>query len=167
MERLVALGGRQLVIGCLDDSPGFTTVHWAQHRLGLSTRSLLRHRVGVLYARDGETRLFRRPDIGGCSMGFAKLYADYEKAGLLRTGLVGRAPSIAIDTAPALALEEDRLRRDPRAAFCDRPLCTFCRGTWWFNKRDMLRFYPRYAFDRAARWLRRAERPEVVESESS
>jgi aminoglycoside 3-N-acetyltransferase len=167
MERLVALGGKQLVVGCLDDSPGFTTVHWAQHRLGLSTRSLLRHRVGVLYARDGETRLFRRPDIGGCSMGFAKLYPDYEKAGLLRRGLVGRAPSIAIDAAPALRVEEERLRRDPRAAFCDRPLCTFCRGTWWFNKRDMWRFYPRYALDRAARWLRRAERPEVVESGSS
>jgi aminoglycoside N3'-acetyltransferase len=167
MEQLVARGGKQLVIGCVDESPGFTTVHLAQHRLGLSTRSLLRNRVGVLYRRDGETHLFRRPDIGGCSMGFAKLYADYEKAGLLRKGQVGRAQSIAIDAAPALALEEDRLRRDPRAAFCDRPLCTFCRGTWWFNKRDMLRFYPRYAFDRAARWLRRAERPEVVESGSS
>jgi aminoglycoside 3-N-acetyltransferase len=167
MERLVALGGKQLVVGCVDDSPGFTTVHLAQHRLGLSTRSILRNRVGVLYARDGETRLFRRPDIGGCSMGFAKLYAHYEKAGLLRAGRVGQAHSVAIDAAPALALEEDLLRRDPRAAFCDRPLCTFCRGTWWFNKRDMLRFYPRYAFDRAARWLRRAESAEVVESESS
>jgi aminoglycoside 3-N-acetyltransferase len=167
MERLVALGGKQLVIGCIDDSPGFTTVHWAQHRLGLSARSLLRNRVGVLYTRDGETRLFRRPDIGGCSMGFAKQYADYEKAGLLRTGLVGRAQSIAIDAAPALALEEDRLRRDPRAVFCDRPLCTFCRGTWWFNKRDMLLFYPRYALHAAARWLRPGERGEVAESGSS
>jgi aminoglycoside 3-N-acetyltransferase len=167
MERLVALGGKQLVIGCVDDSPGFTTVHWAQHRLGLSTRSLLRHRVGVLYARDGETRLFRRPDIGGCSMGFAKLYADYERAGLLRRGTVGKAPSIAIDAAPALALEEERLRQDPRAVLCDRPLCAFCRGTWWFNKRDMLGFYPRYALHRAARWLRREERAEGVESGSS
>ena len=167
MERLVALGGKQLVIGCVDDSPGFTTVHLAQHRLGLSTRSLLRHRVGVLYARDGETRLFRRPDIGGCSMGFAKLYADYERAGLLRKGTVGRAPSIAIDAAPALALEEDRLRRDPRAVFCDRPLCTFCRGTWWFNKRDMLLFYPRYALHVAGRWLRAGARGEAAESGSS
>jgi aminoglycoside N3'-acetyltransferase len=167
MERLVALGGKQLVIGCVDDSPGFTTVHLAQHRLGLSTRSLLRNRVGVLYARDGETRLFRRPDIGGCSMGFAKLYADYENAGLLRKGRVGRAPSIAIDAAPALALEEDRLRRDPRAVFCDRPLCTFCRGTWWFNKRDMVLFYPRYALHVAARRLRPGARTEVAESGSS
>jgi aminoglycoside N3'-acetyltransferase len=167
MERLVALGGKQLVIGCVDDSPGFTTVHWAQHRLGLSTRSLLRHRVGVLYARDGETRLFRRPDIGGCSMGFAKLYPDYERAGLLRKGPVGKAPSIAIDAAPALALEEQQLRRDPRAVLCDRPLCTFCRGTWWFNKREMALFYPRFAWHTASRWLRAGGRAEAGETGSS
>jgi aminoglycoside N3'-acetyltransferase len=145
MERIVALGGKQLLIGCLRESPGFTTVHWAQHCLGLSTRSLLRNRVGVLYERDGEVRLFRRPDIGGCSMGFGRLYPEYARAGLLRTGSVGRAESLCIDAAPAHALEEDLLRRDPRAAFCDRPLCTFCRGTWLFNKRDMPLFYPRYA----------------------
>jgi aminoglycoside 3-N-acetyltransferase len=154
MERLVALGAKQLVIGCVDESPGFTTVHWAQHRLGLSTRSVLRNRVGVYYRRDGEVRLFRRPDIGGCSLGFHKLYPGYARAGLLRQGLVGRASSICIDAAPAYALEEARLRRDPRAVLCDRPLCTFCRGTWLFNKRDMVAFYPRYALHRAACWLR-------------
>ncbi|HEV7499275.1 MAG TPA: AAC(3) family N-acetyltransferase, partial [Vicinamibacteria bacterium] len=156
MERLVALGGKQVVIGCVDASPGFTTVHWAQHRLGLSTRSLLRNRVGVLYARDGEVRLFRRTDIGGCSLGFHKLYPAYAAAGLLRTGHVGKASSIGIDAAPALALEQERLARDPRAVLCDRPLCTFCRGTWLFNKRDMPRFYPRYGLHLIARALGRA-----------
>jgi aminoglycoside 3-N-acetyltransferase len=168
MERLIAVGGKQLVIGCVDESPGFTTVHWAQHRLGLSTRSLLRNRVGVLYARGGEVRLFRRPDIGGCSLGFHKLYADYAQAGLLRSGLVGRARSIAIDAAPAYALEEDRLRRDPRAVLCDRPLCTFCRGTWLFNARDMPQFYLRYAVHAAGRWLRpRPERAVTAEDGAS
>jgi aminoglycoside 3-N-acetyltransferase len=167
MERLVALGGKQLVIGCVDESPGFTTVHWAQHRLGLSTRSILSQRVGVLYARDGETRLFRRPDIGGCSMGFAKLYPDYERAGLLRKGRVGKAVSIAIDAAPALALEEERLRRDPRAVLCDRPLCTFCRGTWWFNKREMVVFYPRLAWHAATRRLRPGPAADGAEGGSS
>lgn len=156
MGKLVALGGKQLLIGCAEESPGFTTVHWAQHRLGLSTRSLLRNRVGVLYERDGEVRLFRRPDIGGCSMGFGRLYAEYARAGLLRMGSVGRAESICIDAAPAYALEEALLRRDPRAVLCPRPLCTFCRGTWLFNKRDMVPFYPRYAWHMIARRLGRA-----------
>jgi aminoglycoside 3-N-acetyltransferase len=153
MERLLALGGRQIVIGCVEESPGFTTVHWAQHRLGLSTRSILRRRVGVLYARDGEVRLFRRPDIGGCSLGFHKLYPEYARAGLLRTGRVGKASAVGIDAVAAYALEEETLRRNPRAVLCDRPLCTFCRGTWLFNKRDMPLFYPRYALHVAARAL--------------
>jgi aminoglycoside N3'-acetyltransferase len=146
MEHIVGLGGRQVLIGCVDESPGFTTVHWAQHRLGLSTRSLLAGRVGVLYERDGVTRVFRRRDIGGCSLGFHKLYAAYEAAGLLRKGLVGKAESIAIDAAPALALEEEILRRDPRAVLCDRPLCVFCRGTWTYNMSDWPAFYARSAW---------------------
>lgn len=145
MGRLVAWKGRQLVIGCVTESPGFTTVHWAQHTLGLSTRSLLRNRVGVLYERDGEIRRFRRPDIGGCSMGFHKLYPGYERAGLLRAGRVGRADSIAIDAAPAYELERDMLGRDPTACLCDRPTCTFCRATWLYNKRDWPLFLPRKA----------------------
>ncbi len=153
MERIIALGGRQLVVGCVDSSPGFTTVHWAQHRLGLSTRSLLRNRVGVLYERDGQARLFRRRDIGGCSHGFSRLYADYVRTGLLRTGFVGKAYSICIDAAPAHALEEDLLRRDPTCVFCERPLCVFCRGSWLYNKRDMLSFYPRYAWHLARKRL--------------
>jgi len=159
MERLVAWRGKQIVFGCLEESPGFTTVHWAQHRLGLSTRSLLSRRVGVLYRRDGEVRLFRRPDIGGCSLGFHKLYPAYEEAGLLRRGRVGRASAIGVAAAPAYALEEERLRRDPRAVLCDRPLCTFCRGTWLFNKRDMPAFYLRYGAHLAARALRGGAAP--------
>jgi aminoglycoside N3'-acetyltransferase len=165
MERIVALGGKQLLIGCLLESPGFTTVHWAQHRLGLSTRSLLRNRVGVLYERDGEIRLFRRRDVGGCSLGFHRLYPEYERAGLLRRGLVGRAESIAIDAAPACALEEDVLRRDPRSVFCERPLCTFCRGTWLYNKRDWVSFYPRYARDALWRLMAGGRAP-VAEAEA-
>ncbi|HUG53895.1 MAG TPA: hypothetical protein VMR21_09845 [Vicinamibacteria bacterium] len=107
----------------------------------------------MLYERAGEVHLFRRPDVGGCSMGFGRLYPDYAAVGLLRTGPVGRAASLCIDAAPALALEEERLRRDPRSVFCDRPLCTFCRGTWRYNKRDMFAFYPRYALHLALRAL--------------
>jgi aminoglycoside N3'-acetyltransferase len=159
MGRVVALGGRQLVVGCVDESPGFTTVHWAQHTLGLSTRSLLRNRVGVLYERDGQVRIFRRPDIGGCSLGFHRLYPDYVKAGLLRTGRVGRAESICIDAAPAYALERELLGRDPRACFCERPSCTFCRATWLYNKRDWPLFLPRKAMRLLRAALGRGKEP--------
>ena len=143
MGKLVARAGKQVLIGCTRSSPGFTTVHWAQHVLGLDRRSILRGWFGALYEKDGTVRTFRREDIGGCSRGFHKLYAEYEREGLLRQGLVGKAESMLVPAEPAFAVERRILSRDPRAVFCDDALCAFCRGSWLYNKRDMLRFYPR------------------------
>lgn len=155
MRALLELRGKQVLIGCAESSPGFTTVHWAQHELGLSTRSLLSGRVGVLYEKDGEVRRFRRRDIGGCSRGFARFYSDYVRAGVLKTGQVGRAYAIAVDAAQAYPIEYQRLRRDPRYALCDDALCLFCRGSWLYNKRDMPAFYPRYALHLLQQRVRR------------
>ena len=146
MGKIVARRGKQVLIGCSRSSPGFTTVHWAQHVLGLDRRSILCGWFGSRYEKDGAVRIFKRSDIGGCSRGFGKLYEDYERAGLLRKGLVGKAESMLIEAAPAYALEHALLSKDPRAVFCDDPLCAFCRGSWLFNKGEMLRFYPRYAW---------------------
>jgi aminoglycoside 3-N-acetyltransferase len=151
MEKVLARGGKQLLIGCAQSSPGFTTVHWAQHRLGLDRRSILSGRFGVLYERDGEVRLFRRRDIGGCSRGFDRFYADYVREGLLRTGNVGKAYSVMVDAREAYAVEHRRIAADPRYALCDDRLCPFCRGSWLYNKRDMILFYPRYAVHRLLR----------------
>jgi aminoglycoside N3'-acetyltransferase len=157
MGKLLALRGKQLLIGCVDSSPGFTTVHWAQHVLGLSRRSLLKGLFGVRYRKDGELRLFRRRDFGGCSRGFGKLYPDYESAGVLRSGSVGRADSLLIDANEAYRIEHERLSRDPRSVFCDDPLCAFCRGSWWYNKRDMPLFYPRFVLELVLRRRRPLE----------
>jgi hypothetical protein len=100
-------------------------------------------------------------------MGFAKLYADYEKAGLLRKGQVGRAQSIAIDAAPALALEEDRPAARPARRLLRSSAVYLLPRHLVVQQAGHAALLPRYAFDRAARWLRRAERPEVVESGSS
>lgn len=151
--KLLALRGRQILIGCVATSPGFTTVHWAQHTRGLSRRSVLKGLFGVQYRKDGELRLFKRRDFGGCSRGFSKFYSDYVSAGALRSGLVGQAYSILIDANDAYRLEHARLAGDPRSALCDDPLCLFCRGSWWYNKRDMLSFYPRFALRQALRLL--------------
>lgn len=154
MGKLVEHGGKQVLIGCTRSSPGFTTVHWAQHVLGLDRRSILRGWFGALYEKDGIVEIFKRQDIGGCSNGFHKLYAEYEKEGLLRQGLVGQAESMLVEARPAYALEHRVLSRKPRAVFCDDPLCAFCRGSWLYNKRGMLAFYPRFAWHVLAKRLR-------------
>jgi aminoglycoside N3'-acetyltransferase len=155
MGKIVAAAGKQVLIGCTGSSPGFTTVHWAQHTLGLDRRSILAGWFGAPYEKDGAVRVFQRHDIGGCSMGFGKLYAEYAREGLLHTGPVGKAESMLVEAAPAYALEHRLLSAHPRAVFCDDRLCPFCRGSWLYNKREMPGFYARYAAHLLTKALRK------------
>ncbi|NRF64531.1 AAC(3) family N-acetyltransferase [Vibrio coralliilyticus] len=133
MEKLVSLNAKMLLVGCISDSPGFTTVHLAQEKLGLTKRSLLSGLMKVCYRDGDQLKTFSRRDFGGCSRGFSKFYEHYLAHGLLTAGKVGNADSIMVKAAEAFELEYSLIRNNPKFPFCDNPLCMTCRATWKFN----------------------------------
>lgn len=143
MNRIVEWGGHMILVGCVSSSPGFSTVHLAQEHLGLSTQTIRPGLFGSYFEKDGKVEWFARLDEPGCSMGFSKFYADYVREGKLQVGQVGDAYSLGIDAAAAYAIELEKLKRDNRAALCDRPECYGCRGIWRYNKRDWPRYWGR------------------------
>lgn len=159
IRKLIDLDGKFLVAGCTTTSPGFTSVHWVQHELGLDKRSLMVNRRGTYYRDGDEVRLFRCTEIGGCSLGFAKFYNHYLTEEKLQAGYIGNAYSLLINAADAYRIEHRLLQANPRLALCDNPLCFTCRASWLFNCRDMPGFYVRKLtqkmFDllRKRRWM--------------
>jgi len=116
-----------LLLACLKESPGFSTVHAAQYKLGLSQKHLIRY----LYKWDidegsGITPINAR-EAPGCSASFNKFYALYEKDGnLIRGDLLGQ-PYLFIKSArQAMKSENDILRRNPRFVDCGNMFCTTC-----------------------------------------
>ena len=101
------------------------------------------NRFGVLYRKDGEVRLFRLRDIGGCSMGFQKFYAEYTRHGKLFTGSFGHASALRAGAREASAIERAILKENPRFALCEDPACLSCRGTRTYNLRDWFPYYAR------------------------
>jgi len=144
MKALLERDGKMLLIGCIASGPGFSTVHWIRHELGLTLRNIMRNRWRVFYRRNGETKIYTVDGIDGCSHGFRKFYGGYVEAGKLQTGFVGRAYSALIGARDAYAVERSMLEANPRASLCDRPTCYSCRTTWYFNKRDWPLFWLRY-----------------------
>lgn len=126
MERFIELGGKQAVIGCVDSSPGFSTVHYAQERLGLSTRFLFGKDGTYIRRSDGREEWVTRPDIPGCSMGFHRLYGAYVRAGLIFTGYVGDAYSILARAEETFQVDLKALASNPRAVLCERLSCLSC-----------------------------------------
>jgi aminoglycoside N3'-acetyltransferase len=140
--KVIEKKGNLLLIGCIEVSPGFTTVHWAQWLLGLATKSKEKNKYGVYYFdENGNKKLFVREDSGGCSMGFHKFYDHYRKAGILSEGMVGDAPSMLIDAEKAIEVETPLIKNDPRFPLCDRPACKSCRIGWEFSDTSSLVFW--------------------------
>jgi aminoglycoside N3'-acetyltransferase len=126
IARLIELGGKLVVIGCVDSSPGFSTVHYAQERLGLSTRFLFRQAGTYIRKPDGREEWITRPDTPGCSMGFHRLYGAYVRAGIIFTGYVGEAYSILARATETFQIDLKVLASDPRAVLCERLSCPSC-----------------------------------------
>lgn len=141
ISKLLELDGKMLLVGCIDSSPGFTTIHYAQEVLGLTEKSFFKNLKGIQY-KDGNTiKKFLRKDYGGCSRGFNKFYSLYMNEGVLEQLKVGDASSLIIDANEAYRLELEALKARPHYLLCDEPLCFSCRATWKNNKKDIIPFW--------------------------
>lgn len=149
VRHLLDARGKCVLVGCVASSPGFTTAHLAEADLGLQRRVVL-PRLNATYYRDaaGALRLYRRPDMGLCSMSFYKFYAHHVRAGVLASGFVGNAYSILVPAAAAYQIERAILERQPAFGVCDSPDCFVCNAGRW----DRLHKAPAFL----ARKLRRA-----------
>jgi len=117
-----------LLLACLKESPGFSTVHAAQYKLGLSQKHLIRYLCKWDIDEVSGTRSITAREAPGCSASFDKFYTLYEKDGnLIRGDLLGQ-PYLFIKSArQAMKSENDILRRNPRFVDCGNMFCTTCR----------------------------------------
>ncbi|MCK4348933.1 MAG: AAC(3) family N-acetyltransferase [Thermoplasmatales archaeon] len=140
--RVIEKKGKLLLIGAMDTSPGFTTVHWAQWLLGFATKSIDKNKTGAYYYdKDGQKKLYIREDIGGCSRGFYNFHNHYRKAGILSEGYIGDAPCMLIEGEKALAIEMALIKSDPCFPLCNYPACRMCRIGWEFCDTSRLVFW--------------------------
>jgi len=142
--------GKMILIGCAGTSPGFTTTHLAEVDLGRHKRILFSRRHRCRYLKDGEIKIFRRPDLGSCSASFYRFYGLYAKHEVLRQGHVGNAYALMVDAQSAYDIDRQALLADPRITICDNPMCGFCHTKRW----DNLPAYPGYFARKVARKVR-------------
>ena len=117
-----------LLWGCVDESPGFSTVHSTQYDLGLTQLHLVRFVKVWDYEIDGRPASKIAPEVPGCSLSFGKFYSHYEADGNLTRGSWNGVSWIFVRSArAALAVERSILIKTPRFVDCERPTCLTCR----------------------------------------
>ncbi|MBE0492572.1 MAG: AAC(3) family N-acetyltransferase [Sulfurospirillum sp.] len=151
IRKIVELGGKMILIGCVESSPGFTTTHLAEVDLGLHKRIIFPTLNGAYYKKNNEIKLFKRKDLGSCSSTFYRFYGHYVKNELLKQGYVGNAYSILIDAKKAFDLDLKILQKNPKITLCDNPRCMLCRARRWDNLKDMPIYFIKYIIPRILR----------------
>jgi aminoglycoside N3'-acetyltransferase len=127
VKRLAELDGKMLLLGCNNESPGFSTVHVAQFELGLTQRHWVHYFQRAWIPREGRLVPWRPREEPGCSLSFDKFYPAYIRDRNFRTGEVGQAFSLLIPSARrALQTELAILRQHPTFVDCGRRDCLTC-----------------------------------------
>ena len=137
IKKLIELDAKMLLIGCVEDSPGFTTVHYNQELLGITVNSLLSRMYKTKYISDGKVKKFTRKDFGGCSSGFKNFYPDYKNSGFLVEGKIGSAFTYMINAKDAFEIEKKILEANISYFLCSNPECFSCRVAWPFNRNEV------------------------------
>jgi len=114
-----------LLLGCVCESPGFSTVHAVQQELGLTRKHL--DRFLLRWDCEGGAVMTAR-ESPGCSASFGKFYSAYEGDGnLMRGDLYGTEYLFIPSARRAMASERAILAKTPRFVECGRPTCLTCR----------------------------------------
>jgi len=117
-----------LLIGCLNESPGFSTVHATQYELGLTQRHLIRYLFRWDMFDEPNVKSITAKEAPGCSVSFSKFYSSYEADGNLVKGeLFGQQFLFIKSAKAALSTEKKILTEKPRFVDCGRLMCPTCR----------------------------------------
>jgi aminoglycoside 3-N-acetyltransferase len=134
IRKVVEADGLMALVGCLEDSPGFSTVHLAQFDLGLSQQHYVRFLRAVRRGSE-QGAVFNPVESPGCSRNFGALYQFYQADGNFWSGRVGSADAISVRASAAYFRDREVLANDPRFTVCHDPACTSCRVLRGYNKR--------------------------------
>jgi len=117
-----------LLLACVEDSPGFSTVHAVQHELGLTQKHLIRYilRWDIEFNKIQNSIIARESP--GCSSSFNKFYPFYKNDGnFIQQELFGKSYIFIQSARRAMTTERKILSINPRFVDCGRLMCDTCR----------------------------------------
>jgi aminoglycoside N3'-acetyltransferase len=151
VRKIMGLKGKLLLIGCLSESPGFTTTHLAECDLNYHKKIIWPTLNTCYYEKNNQTQLFKRKDLGSCSTTFGKFYEFYMREEKLIQSYIGNAYTIMIDAQEAYNIDYKVLKENPKITICNNKDCFMCRARRWDNLKDL----PQFLFRKLSKILKK------------
>lgn len=142
--KVVELGGKNLMLGTVDERNCPFTYHHVQENLG-QTRG---HPFGGLLETtyidaSGQRKKYVMRELGGCTAGVHKSWGYHLAVNAVRFGRVGRSLSALVDAKKSAEVLQRVLVETPTLLKCDDYSCISCYGRFCYNRWGVLLYYPR------------------------
>ena len=130
-QRIISLGGKNLMLGAISDSRlAPMAIHAAQEHLGITRRNWQGGLVQSYYLNSkNEKKLFTRKDVGGCTSFGYKTIGHHLVSRAINIGKVGRGLAAYIDCSKSFQLICNVYNEQPSLLKCDNKLCRDCFGS--------------------------------------
>lgn len=153
IRKIINLNGKNVLVGCVESSPGFTTTHLAESDLGhLKNLPIFPWlKKTYFYDKNGDIKIFSRKDPGLCSNSFYKFYSLYVKKGILNTGHIGEAYSIIAPARECFEIELEALKNNKKFNICNSKECWTCNAGRWDRIHHAPAFFLRIIFKKFQR----------------
>ncbi len=141
--KVVELGGKNLMLGTIDERNCPFTYHHVQELLGQTRGHPFRGLLETTYLDEGgERRKFIVRELGGCTAGVHKSWGYHLEGNAVTFGRVGRSLSALVDAKKSAEILYRVMVRTPKLLRCDDATCISCYGRFCYSGFGVFAFYP-------------------------
>lgn len=140
--KVVALGGKSLMLGTVDQRNCPFTYHYVQEALGHTTSHPYSGFMETTYLNEmGEKTRFIVKELGGCTAGVHKTWGYHLDKGAVQFGTVGKSISALVDAKKSVEVLTKVMTDNPYFIKCDNHSCVSCYGRYRYNGMRVVAFY--------------------------
>lgn len=140
---VVKLGGKNLMLGTIDERNCPFTYHHVQESLGHTKSHPFCGLLETTYLDEGgEKKKYIVREIGGCTRGVHKSWGHHLAKSAVNFGMVGRHLSAVVDAQSSTEVLTKVMTETPHLMQCDDTTCISCRGRFRYNGWGVVAYYP-------------------------
>lgn len=142
--KVIELGGKNLMLGIVDERNCPFAYHHVQERLGHTKTHPFSGLQETTYLNEaGEKTRYIVREVGGCTGGVHKAWGYHLAKEAVKFGKVGRSLSALVDAQKSAEILHKVMTENPHLIKCDNRSCVSCYGRYRYNGLGAILFYVR------------------------
>ena len=150
---IIKKNGKFVHIGTIDEENAPQGFHYAQEILGITKFNPYSYLLQSYFEKNGETYLFTRKDVGGCSKGAKNFYGELMANNAIVFGNIGKTLSAIMPSKESFEIIRNIYKDNKAIARCNNQECIECYGNPRYNGINVIYFYIKLLITNIKSWV--------------